>query len=39
MHGKEEQTMKISVLIVTIVAALAMVVMMVGGYPAPETAP
>jgi hypothetical protein len=38
MHGKEEQTMKISVLIVAIVAALAMVVMLVGGYPAPETA-
>ena len=30
--------MKISVLIVTIVAALAMVVLLVGGYPAPETA-
>ena len=30
--------MKSGVLIVTIVAALAMVVMMVGGYPAPETA-
>jgi hypothetical protein len=30
--------MKSGVLIVTIVAALAMVVMLVGGYPAPETA-
>jgi hypothetical protein len=38
MHGKEEETMKIHVLIVTIVAAVAMVVMMVGGYPTPETA-
>jgi hypothetical protein len=38
MHGKEKQTMKISVLIVTIVAALAMVVLLVGGYLAPETA-
>jgi len=38
MHGKEEQTMKTGVLIVAIVAAVAMVVMLVGGYPAPETA-
>jgi lipoprotein-anchoring transpeptidase ErfK/SrfK len=37
MYGKEERTMKISVLVVAIVAALAMVVMLVGGYPAPET--
>jgi len=37
-HGKEEQIMKNGVLIVTIVAALAMVIMLVGGYPAPETA-
>jgi len=38
MHGKEEQRMKSGVLIVTIVAALAMVIILVGGYPAPETA-
>lgn len=38
MHGKEEQTMKTGVLIVAIVVAVAMVVMLVGGYPAPETA-
>jgi len=38
MHGKEEQRMKSGVLIVTIVAALAMVVILVGGYPTPETA-
>lgn len=38
MHGKEEQIMKNGVLIVAILAALAMVITMVGGYPAPETA-
>jgi hypothetical protein len=38
MYGKEEQRMKSGVLIVAIVAALAMVVMAVGGYPSPETA-
>lgn len=37
MHGKEELIMKTGVLIVAIVAALALVVMLVGGYPAPET--
>jgi hypothetical protein len=38
MHKKEEQiTMKTGVLIVAIVAALALVALLVGGYAAPET--
>ena len=38
MRGKEEQTMKTGILVVAIAAALAMVVLLVGGYAAPETA-
>jgi len=38
MRGKEEQTMKTGILVVAVAAALAMVVLLVGGYAAPETA-